>query len=212
MVVEAWGRGRPDYSTDVSRGAFHKAIEVVKYNEKKKEFGLCYDNKVSLFPWVITGSLAPNNEVHLIDMETGMPMPFTIPKGYDLEVIKYWGSSNQPIRGRLYIDGIFISNLHFVDYAVYFEQEVGLAKISDLDPTLSAEHTIDITIENTGASGAIGYADVIAMLRRVHSPEIKEKFVKCPFCGCIEKVPISATKVICRNNHLFIVKSFEFGR
>mgnify|MGYP000206236473 CR=1 FL=1 len=212
VTVKAWGTGRPDYSKYIAKGLFRKSIGVLKSTEKKKVFALCYSTKSSIFPYVVTGTLAPNTEVHLIDTETGLAMPYTVPAGYDLEIIKYWGSANAPVRGRLFIDGVLSANFHFVDYSVYFEQEVGLAKISDIDPTLSSSHTIDITIENMGGSGAIGYAEVLAILKKVGSEEIKDKEVKCPFCGATKRVPLSTTKVICPNGHLFIVRAYEFGK
>jgi len=185
----------PDYSLQILR-----AYTIKKYqlgtDEKFKIFMLTGDTESSDFPWVIP-PMEPGETRYLIDVETGLEMPFTIPVGYDFEVIKIWGSSSEPYIGREYVDGNLDSNLHVVPFDVYFEQEIGLTKISDFDPTLSTEHTYAISITHLGDEPALGTALIEAVLRKVHTEKITTKVVRCKYCGHQEEVPLETTRYKC---------------
>lgn len=209
------GTGRPDYSNkvnDIIRGKVIKEWTLLP-NQKYKFFSLTFtDGITSLFPHVISTPLASGETASLIDEETGIPMPFTVPAGYDFKVLKYWASTNEPYEGYLYFDGQLVSTLNFVDFDVYFEQEVALFKLSDLDPELASEHTVEIKVKNMGAGGLRGMSMCIAILEKVHTKEITEKECKCPFCGNIQKEPLTASRITCSNcGKIYWVRALPFG-
>jgi len=214
VTVERWGTGRPDYSKYVHEALRTKTIKEydLKPNEKFKAFNLVCDEKTSAFPWV-KGLLPPGEEWHLIDVETGLEMPYTIPQGYDFKWLILFGNSNQPSIGYSYTDGQLDSTIQLVDFSVYHKQEVNISLIEPIDPTFSSSHTYDLTIKNLGNTSARGNAYLLCVLKRVHSPEIKTKDVKCGKCGYIKRgVPLSLTKWKCeRCGALNFYRYFPFG-
>jgi len=163
------GTGRPDYSIDIGKSTASANVikeYKLKPNEKLKIFQLVFTDVTSAYPFV-RSPLAPTERVSLMDGETGLPMPFTVPAGYDFRVLKYWFNSNESLRLEMYFDGQLISTMFPGDLYTYFEQDVALFRVSWFDPDLSSSHTMDIQAVNEGTTDAYGHAIVYAILEKV---------------------------------------------
>jgi len=185
----------PDYSLQILRAYTIKKYQL-STNEKFKTFIIVADTETSAYPWVIS-PVSPGSTVHFIDAETGIELPFTVPVGYDLEILKIWGCGSETVLAKEYVDGYLVDNIHLVSFYPYFEQEINLTRISDFDPTLSTEHTYDIRATNLGDEDICATAIMIGILRKVHTEKITTKVVKCKYCGYKEEVPLETTKFKC---------------
>jgi len=207
------GKGRPDYSQNIEKGKVIKDIGILPYESKLKIFTVSFTDGISsIYPWIKSTPLAAGGTASLIDSETGIEMPYTVPAGYDLKILKYWTSTSQPTELIIKLDGQVLSTFNFVDYDVYFEQEAGLFKIQYIDPTLSSSHTFELQIKNMGSSPLRGTVELISLLTKVHTKEITTKDVKCPFCGNIQTVPLTQSKIVCSKcGKTYIVRALPFG-
>jgi len=165
------GNGRPDYSVDIGKSTVSASMikdYKLKPNEKLKVFQVTFSDTPSVYPWVRAG-LNPGEETHLIDMETGLPTPYTVSAGYDFQILKYWYNSNESLRLEFYIDGYLVGVMYPGDVNTYYEQEVGLLRRAWFDPDFDSDHTVDAKIINAGNDVAYGTVQIICVLRKIGS-------------------------------------------
>jgi len=206
--------GRPEYTQ--AMGKTHISAEVVKEWlpkpwEKLKPFRRTFSDIVSVYPWV-RSPVAPGETITLVDQETGLLMPYTIPKGMDFWMLKYWFSSNESWRLELWIDGQFSFTMYPGDFYTYFEQEVTLFRISMVDPKLQYEHKVEIKAKNIGQTDAYGSGEVVFVLMKKRTGSLETKDVRCHVCGeIIKNLPYEQTEVRCTKGHLIKLLYFPWG-
>ncbi len=200
--VTPTGVGKADYSREVSLGQVRPGT-ALKYNQRLKMFVYTPQDLVPtpyIIPW-IQPLLAPAATAHLMDLETGIPTPFTVPKGYTITVIEKSWDFNQDVELWLYFDGALVAapGSSFGGTTVDITQIVGYSSVL-FDPTAAAAHTVDVTIINRGGANMRGGVQFVAILEAVGTPPFPtEKKTRCPFCSHEQTVPVATTVIICGN-------------
>ncbi|RLI77677.1 hypothetical protein DRP04_11040 [Archaeoglobales archaeon] len=196
--LEPKGTGKPDYWRNIKvleRANTIKRIALLP-NENLKMFQRTFSETPSPFVWV-TSPLEPGAEANLIDASTGQEMPYTVPAGYELEVLMIWASMDQKVRMAMDLLGYLVGEYYLDAYTIYYESEVKEMSTKDIDPTFSMEIPIRFYGVNLGTEAAHGYAKVVCILRKHGTPEIKTKVVKCKWCGYEQEVEKDITKWNC---------------
>lgn len=206
FTVAAKGVGKPDYSQEVS-SAKERAGLLLKYGQGLRIFSTVFSPEISVFPW-IQPVLAPGGSVHLIDNETGAPLPFTIPQGYTLTLIAGCFGVTQDVLGWAYLDSSVI--IHFGVFPggnTGYENKVVPLSTALIDPTGATSHTMDMVMKNLGSGNLEGGIEVTCILEAVGTPPLPlVKTVRCKWCGQEHTVPRETTRIICPNcGKLFIV-------
>lgn len=152
----------------------------------------------SPFGWVNT-PLAAGASAHLVDHETGLAMPFTVPQGYALSLIADGFTLTEDSIVWAYIDGCVVINIGVLTGGMpYYENKVTGITTEVFDPIGAESHTVDVTIKNLGAGSLEGGVGTLGILEAVGTPPLPTtKTVKCKFCGNEETVPRKTTKWIC---------------
>lgn len=197
FVVEQRGVGKPDYTSKVSSALERRGLRLA-YSETLKVFGLVYTDEASPYSWV-TSPLAAGGTAHLIDNETGLASPFTVPKGYILSILEASHSSDEDVEVWGYVDGFLYMGMGIVSegQSIYENRVIGFTTVV-LDPTGATSHTIDVTVKNLGTESLKGGFSIIALLKAIGtSPLPTTKTVRCKFCGCEETVPRETSRWIC---------------
>ena len=195
VTVPALGVGRPDYSGEQWRAKTFKRISL-KGNESLVTFGRCYTTIASLCPWVTT-PLAAGVVDALVNVSTGVAMPYAVLAGYELEVLMIWASFNQNVRCYGYMDGQLLYEYYHDAMNIYYESEVVEGSTKDIDPTFALPHTMTFSGENLGIENMRGYAKVECILRIHGTKKPTTKTVRCKWCGNEVEVPIATTLWIC---------------
>jgi len=158
------------------------------------------------FPQIVS-PLAPGEMIHMIDNETGLSLPFTIPEGYTLTLIAAASALSEDVFNRNYIDSAFLGSSFISGGQPYYENKIIGITTATLDPTGATTHLADITITNEGGGNLLGSCDAVCILEEVGSPALPlVKTVKCKWCGYKHQVPNETTRIICPNcGKLFIV-------
>jgi len=200
VTVEKWGTGHPDYFRKVYEAFRTRTVKEydLKPNEKYKAFGWLFTELPSLVPYRMN-PLAPNASVHSVDMETGIPTPYTVPKGYELRVGPQSAACNEPFKINLYVDGILFHEIYQQYMEFYTIQEVAVPFIGGIDPTYSNPHTVDWILTNLGSSNLKGWCFGVYIMEAKKTEVIKTKKVRCRNCGYIEEVDLYTSKWVCPN-------------
>lgn len=189
------GQGRPDYSQDVWKAQTFKRIQLYE-NESLKGFMKVFSNIPSAYPFART-PLASVATAHLMDIETGVDMPYTFLAGYELEILMLWISTTQETRNIQDFDGFLSSEFYAPGRQIYYESEVYEFTSKMIDPTFALPHTIDFRLTNLGADVLSGTAYVVCILRAHGTQKSTTKTVKCKWCGTEKQVPLETTKWTC---------------
>ncbi len=159
------------------------------------------------FSWVVP-SLAPGGIQHIIDVDTGMATPFTVPQGYTMTLIAAANATTEDGIAWAYMDGLRILCLGLAPGGVtYFENKLVGVSTASIDPTGALPHTMDVTFTNLGLGNLQGTIDCVLIIEKVGSPPLPlVKTVKCKWCGHEHTVPNEITNIICpKCGKLFIV-------
>ena len=199
FAVETRGIGRPDYTREVSLGRERPGL-TLKYGESLKIFGRAFTAIPSPYSW-ITPQLAAGATVSLIDAETGLTLPYTVPLGYTIAILTRSHSFSQDTQSWLYIGGFL--------YACYGIQAKGSvvydARVVEhgthlIDPTGVLGLQFDMMVTNSGEAAMDGAWSVRAILKAVGTePPPITKTVKCKFCEHEWVVPRETTAINCPN-------------
>lgn len=189
------GQGTPDYQGEVFRSHTFKRFKV-KGDEAFKLFQVSMSATPSPYPWMVV-PLAVGGVQNLIDVETGAEMPYTVPVGYELEVLMIWLSVDQRVRMGFNLDTYLAGEYFNEAYAIYFESEIKEFTTADIDPLFSRAHLIQFFGVNIGAADMHGYAKVVAVLREHGSQRPKVKMVVCKGCKATHEVPVETTIYEC---------------
>lgn len=201
--VEVKGTGRRDNLGKIVSDRVKTFKEVTLLpNELIKTFSIVFSDVESLFPWV-NSPLAIGSTAHLIDNSTNLPMPYVVPGGYELKIIRLWSSIDQPVLAELYVNTQMASNLLSQVGGVYFEQEIEEFTTKDLDPTFTTAALMDFVGQNAGYDYAYGTAVLSCLLIRHGTEPYEEdtKIAKCRVCGEEKRIPYDATSMKCSQGH-----------
>ncbi|MBA7468140.1 hypothetical protein ES707_03381 [subsurface metagenome] len=190
--------GRVPFTQEVWAGKIQAGLSL-KYNEALKVFHLLLTEEITPLTFA-KPLLAVGATVRLVDIETGLDTPWTLPAGSTLEVRMEWHSFNEPVRGRVYFDG-FHSATAFADSLVtWYEQDIVTFNTAWVDPTGARPHTWDIRVRNDGVGACEGEIIQICITTTVGSPAVKgpEKLVQCKWCKTRFTVKREETIIRCR--------------
>jgi len=179
-TIATKGVGRPDYSGEIWQAKVVKRLELHE-NEVFKSFLLTATAVASPYVWVVAPIVA-GAAAYLIDGDTGLPMPYVIPVGYELEVMMIWASFNQNQRIFTEFEGFEISEFFHDALDVYYENEVMEFNTKYIDPDALAAHLVGFGGQNVGLAAMSGCAEVIAILRRIHTEIPTSKVIRCKWC------------------------------
>jgi len=192
------GRKTPPrgFKRGISRSQSFKDLKL-KPGENLKVYALVPDSEASPYPQVVD-PLNPGETQPLIDIETGLPMPYSVNKGHNWKVIRLWSAGTNSHRGRMSVDGNYFFQYLKEDYDIYYEQEIEEFHIGLIDPDFSDSHTVEITATNDGT-------DKLEGVFMIHALEIKEKTppfpdmktVRCQNCGHKKEVDREKTEWKC---------------
>lgn len=192
-TVTTTGTGRRDYSSEIARGQLYTAPGELKSTEKLVIWAMTFSAVPSVYPWV-QGPLAVGDTVHIVDVETGVALPYTVPQGYVLEQLDLFWAFNRKIKTRQYGDRFLgvLQLLQEVDSETlgtdYVKQLTGFSS-SLFDPQALAQHEVDMTGTNIDVEACTGSGSVLNKLIRVGSPPWpKTKTVRCRVCGATHTV------------------------
>lgn len=145
--------------------------------------------------------LAAGVMAHIVDYETGLDMPYTVPQGYTMTSLSGTYSFTQDAILRVFYETFMVSSLGAPagGGVLYVAEILGWGTYL-LDPTGASSHVYDIQITNQGGDNLEGAGSVLAILEAVGTePLPTTKTVKCKFCSHEETVPRETTKWICPN-------------
>lgn len=202
MVVKIFkvaqkGRGKPDYSRSISAGEVRPGL-TLKQDQTLVRFDATRMALPSPFAWV-RGALAPGETCHFVDSQTGIDLPYTIPRGYTLTFISGKLSCSQDCRVLVLFDTYPMDILGYLSGGQW-EYEADIAKLSSalFDATAKIEHTGDFKLTNLGGEDLEGGATFFAILETAGtSPIPKTKRVQCKFCQNEWEVPRDTTFINC---------------
>ncbi len=197
--VPVRGIGKPDYTREVSSGKERAGLSLA-YNQSLKIFGRSLNIGDALYPLVPVTSLAVGASTHLRDLETNLPMPYTVPQGYILTIISGSSTINEDVMVYSYMDNGLITTCLTVmssGQLEYHNEVLGLST-EIIDPIGAFVHTLDFIIYNRGLGdlyGGIQYVTVLEALGTPPLPTIKD--CMCPYCENIQTVPVDTSDIIC---------------
>lgn len=197
FTVPVRGIGKPDYSREISAGRTRPGF-TLHYTEALSYMGLVLSAIASPSP-LVQLPLAADDTIHLIDGETYLPMPYTIPVGYTWSVFQIGYGLNQDSRLLAYLDGNFSGQMLLASGgdAHILTEIVGWSSTL-FDPTGAESHEIDFVLENIGGADMEGSVSIWAILEAVGTnPLPKDKTIKCKNCGNERLVPRETTRAIC---------------
>lgn len=204
-IAPVRGIGKPDYSRIVTAAKERRGI-YLDYNQTLKTFSLVFSAVPSVFPWVVP-LLAPGVMQHVIDCDTGLPTPFTVPVGYTFTIIAAATAVNNDPFAELFMDGSLVLSAAGVAGGIYYENKLVGVSSALVDPAALLPHTLDATLTNDGGGDIKGSVDYLAIIEAVGTEPLPiVKIVKCKWCGHEQEVPRETTSVTCREcGELFIV-------
>lgn len=197
FIVTQTGVGKPDYSKEVSLGRERSGLSL-KYGQTLKSFFVIFTTAISPFAWV-KGVLAPGVMGHLVDAETGVDLPYTLPAGYIISLIQDSFGFKEDSEVWIVIDTFPTALLSVsVSGLEIYRNRVSPFTTATLDPTGASSHEIDFQVTNRGEGNLEGSFAVSAIVEAVGTEPLPTiKTVKCKYCGHQWDVPNSTTNLIC---------------
>ena len=191
------GIGKPDYSRAIALGRTRPGFSL-KYGETLSYLGVALSDIVSPFPFV-QPPLAAGGTIRLIDGETFLPTPYTIPVGYTWSIFQIGYGLNQDSRLQAYLDGDYYGQLTLgIGGAAYILTEIAAFSSKLFDSAAESSHEVDFILENMGGADMEGSVSIWAILEAVGTnPLSKDKTIKCKNCGKERLVPKETTRAVC---------------
>jgi len=206
------GTGRPDFTEkieDIARGYVYGQFRP----------GLKERWKIFLAAYPVGSELEAGKTENFLDIETYLPAsPYTSPVGWYLRFAAAKSTFDQAVRVELLMGQKLIIPLPKITFFPPVQdvfarnEQIPYLDTRYWDPGAVDEHEITLSITNTSASDAAGFAEVTLLMEKVGTPEMTEKQIKCPICGHIQTVPVKQTKIACPNcGQIFIVPWYGPG-
>jgi len=151
--------------------------------ETTKQFSYVGTSEASAWPWA-KDELAAGETVHMIDVETGTAMPWSLSSGYYCYVLMTWINPQNTLRHRMYVDGNLIASRNFNGLqSIYLQMPIAL-HTRFIDPEAEESHTVDVTITNTSDSSAEVSSKEILVLKKAGTEPLPDKVIyTCSECG-----------------------------
>jgi len=220
VTVPAKGVGRPDYSGETWQAKIVKRLEVHE-KETLKRFSICGSLTPSPYVWM-RAPLAVGVPTYLIDMDTGVPTPFTIPVGHTFEVMFAWSSFNQNQRifgalGPVGIPPFLVAEEYNDAMSVYYEQEIVGIDTRLIDPDGLAAYLITFGGTNVGLAAMCGTAEAIGILHDLHTEVPTSKTIRCKWCGNTTSTALTTVRWDCpkcgqENRYFHYPSALDKGR
>jgi len=154
--------------------------------------------------------LGPGATAKLIDLETNLETPVTIPAGYYSELIEWCCYTDTKLYLKVYLDGEYLGAFVFEAGSTVHEYELIVwASTRFRDPEAAESHTWDFIVENPTTASAIVFIHTALRIEKVGSSSYPRR-VKCPKCGHIFKTDKNATRHKCPACGITFV-TFLFG-
>lgn len=200
FTVPGKGIGKDDYSKEIAAGRTRPGL-TLKYEQTLSYLGVALSDIASPSYPMVQSPLASGGTIHLIDGNTGLSTPYTIPAGYTWSVFQIGYGFNQNSRLLAYLDGDFLGQVLLASGGdAYILTEIVGWSSKLFDPTGLSSHEVDLILENTTGEGADmeGSISIWAILEPVGTkPLPSTKTVKCKNCGHKWEVPRETTKINC---------------
>jgi len=195
-VAPSWAdpekAGTPDHKIDTNR-VFVSSGFNLQYNEVYKTFGAAFTDVVSAFPQVVVPLPAGNTQI-LIDLETGLPMPYTAPAGYRLRILSDLWSFGVRGRTEAYVLGQYYGGAEPETLGTHYYNVVGGFDSRAIDPTFVLPIPMQLQVENIDGADLRGFWFATYILSAEATPPFPEtKVVKCKFCSHMEEVSHTTT-------------------
>ena len=212
FTVPKKGTGRPDFTQkieDIARGYVYGQFKP----------GLKERWKIFLAAYPVGSELPAGETQNFLDIETYLPAsPYTSPVGWYLRFAAAKSTFDQTVRVELLMGQKLIIPLPKITFLPPVQdvfarnEQIPYLDTRYWDPQAVDKHEITLSITNTSAVDAVGFAEVTLIMEEVGTPEITEKQIKCPICGHIQTVPVKQTKIACPNcGQIFIVPWYGPG-
>ncbi len=198
-AITAKGIGKPDYQREVAAGRQRPGI-LLKYNQRFRVFAANWTKTEPLYPFILDNPLPAGGSVHLRDSDTNQLLPITIEAGYILSVIEIGILTTEDVSVYGYIDGLAGAPLAINRSGVTFHEARLRGQLSTewYDPTASSPHSLDVIAYNEGAGDAYGAVALLCVEEAVGTPPWPStKDCVCPYCGNVQRVDISTTRIKC---------------
>jgi len=197
FTVETRGIGKPDYTKDVSRSIQRAGLDL-KYGQSIKSFYVIFTPLPSPFAWV-KPPIAPGVSAHLVDSETNLDMPFTLPEGYTISAVQDSFGFKEDTEVWAYVDTFPIIEFSVSEGGLeVYRNRVIPFNTALLDPTGATSHLIDLVVTNRGLGNLEGSFALGTILEEVGTPPLPTiKTVRCKHCNHQWNVPNSTTQLIC---------------
>ena len=196
FVVAQRGVGRPDFSEEIYR-ANVAAGYPLQENEVFKYFGVTMNPIASPFAWI--GPVLAINEVRsLIDLTTGLPMPYTVPEGYSLRFLSDLWSFSRRLETRAYLYGFFYGSGYPDSLNSYYYNIIGGFNSAMIDPNFNAiPYELQIVNPSSSVTASGSWVGTY-VLRAENTPPLPEtKTVKCKYCPHTEEMKRTDVKLVC---------------
>lgn len=195
--IETRGIGKPDYSKEISLGQVRPGL-TLKYNQTLVAFTVILSAIASPYPHVKL-PLGAGRTTHLVDTNTGLDLPWTIPQGYTLSVFQVGHGFNQDARLLAYFHGDFIAQLIGSSSGqAHVLTEIAGWSSALIDPAGLFAHPIDLVLENFGGGNMEGGGSAWGILEAVGTKPLPDtKTVKCKSCGHTQVVPVGTVELEC---------------
>lgn len=199
FTVTTTGKGTPDYKRDIYYAAT-SADYKLQYGESFKNFGIVLNSlgSGSLFSFVTT-PLAVSTPVSLMDLSTGITMPYGIPTGYGMKLLSDFWSFNLDAETRSYILGYFYAGAYPSARGTYYYNVIGGFDSASLDPTGALGVSVENVLYNPSTTLQLsGMWFETWVLRSLSTPPLPEtKKVRCKWCGHEEVIKRTESKLVC---------------
>lgn len=214
FTVSQVGIGKPDYSREISAGQ-HRAGVSLKYGQLFKYLAATFTDEVAV-PYInptVVAPLAAGASAHLIDPETGIAGPVTIPEGYIAYLLQWEWTGNERIEMWHYIDTILIGCAGISDFGANYGWNM-VVPPSTLDFGALTSHDWDVEVNNVGVGLFQGTIDFIFLCDPVGTkPLPPTKLCRCPFCKHEQRMPRETTRAICQKcSKLYILRDLSSFR
>ncbi len=214
FTVTGRGVGRPDFSDEVYRADMRAGYRL-QYGEQFKVFALLFSNIPSLANYV-RGPLTPGEIVPLMDISTGIPMPYTLQQGYVLQSLQDTHNFTERVRADAYIDTVLATSAWADTLGVKYLQILRSWSTEAYDPTGALPHLIAFSVMNISAHNCLGFLEIQTILKAVGTPLFTDKKkVRCKWCGSEEDVAWETSMYTCpkcKKKTLFTIEKKGYPR
>jgi len=141
--------------------------------------------------------LGPGAKAKLVDVETNLETPLTIPRGYYSEFVEWCFYSSVELYLRTRLDARYLGAFYVPANAETHEYErITWASTKFQDPKAELSHVWNFEVENPTATNAIAFVHTALRVVKVGSGS-KPRLVKCPRCGHVWEVGKLDTRFKC---------------